>query len=92
MFFTSEIAIIGRKRTEQQEQRQEQTERSEERSDVDQRRPEVAPAGRQEVAVQAEVAMMTKRSNHMPMFTKMDMTNMNGDVRAQLLEPEELRR
>jgi hypothetical protein len=39
----------------------------------------------------SEVTMMTKRSNHMPMLTKMVMMNSQGMLVRHALEPEDLR-
>ena len=51
---------------------QEQADRADEGRPVPDRRAEHAPRRRQEVAVQADVTMMTKRSSHMPMLTRID--------------------
>jgi hypothetical protein len=70
------MATIGN-RQEEQEQREEQPNAPMSVSDVDHRGREVAPRTGQEVAVQRG-DVMTNRSNHIPMLTKMATTNMNA--------------
>jgi hypothetical protein len=59
---------------EQAEEREEEAEAADQAGEVPDRRPEVGPGdGRKSWC--SEVTMITKRSNHIPMLTKIEITN-----------------
>ena len=68
---------------EQKEEREEQTKRAKVHAHVDPGRTEVTPAAGVKSRC-SDVAMMTKRSNHIPMFTKIEITNIAGIERRIL--------
>jgi hypothetical protein len=84
------MATIGRKRTNSRNRVKNRPKLPTEGRDVPERRREV-PHDDGRKSRWSEVTMMTKRSNHMPMLTKIETTKSTGMLVRRLLEPEHLR-